>query len=61
MIWNEVQRTEIREAVLLFAGVAIGIPGLAIGASSVADAVRNRTGTGGSPSASPEQADSQPS
>lgn len=61
MIWNEVQRTEIRESVMLFAGAIIGIPGLAIGASSVAEAIRSRTGTGDSPSASPEPADSQPS
>ena len=61
VIWNEVQRTEIRESVLLFAGAIIGIPGLAIGASSVAEAIRSRTGTGDSPSASPQSADSPPS
>lgn len=61
MIWNEVQRPEIRESVMLFAGSVIGVPGLAIGASSVAEAIRNRSGTGGSPSPSPEPVDSPPS
>lgn len=34
----------IREAVLLLAGAVVGVPGLALGASSVAEAVRSRAG-----------------
>jgi hypothetical protein len=50
-------RPDVRESVLLLAATAVGIPGLALGASSVAEAVRSRAGTG-SPS---EQAPSGPS
>ena len=34
----------IREAVLLLAGAVVGVPGLALGASSVAASVRSRAG-----------------
>jgi hypothetical protein len=39
----------IREPVLLLAGAVVGVPGLALGASSVAESLRSRSGT---PSAS---------
>jgi hypothetical protein len=34
----------LREPVLLLAGAVVGVPGLALGASSVAEAVRSRGG-----------------
>jgi hypothetical protein len=34
----------VREAVLLLAGAVVGVPGLALGASSVAASVRSRAG-----------------
>lgn len=50
LIFTEAQRPEIREFVMVFGGVVAGIPGLAIGASSILDAVLRRGGTGASPS-----------
>jgi hypothetical protein len=56
MIFQEIQRSDIRESVLLFAGAVIGVPGLAVGATSVADALaRRRNGTDDS---QPQQAES---
>lgn len=49
LIFTEAQRPEIREFVMMFAGVVIGIPGLAVGASTVLETLR-RGGTGESPS-----------
>lgn len=49
IIFFEVQRPELRESVLVLGGAVIGVPGLAVGASSVAEAFR-RSGTGGSQS-----------
>lgn len=58
LVIHEVRfQPSIREPVLLLAGAVVGVPGLALGASSVAEAVRSRAGTG-SPS---EQAPSPPS
>jgi hypothetical protein len=51
---------QIREPVLLLAGAVVGVPGLALGASSVAEAVRSRAGTPG-PSGSSPVAPSPPS
>lgn len=53
-------RSELRESVLAFALVAIGFPGVAVGAPSLVDAVRSRAGTG-SPSESSPPAASPPS
>lgn len=48
VIFFEVQRPEIRESVLLFAGTVIGVPGLAVGATSIVEALaRRRDGTAG--------------
>ncbi len=38
----EVQRADIREAVLVLAAAAIGIPGLAVARASVAEAIASR-------------------
>jgi hypothetical protein len=43
----------IREPVLLLAGAVVGVPGLALGASSVAESLRSRAGTPSPPEASP--------
>jgi hypothetical protein len=51
LIFTEAQRPEVRESVMVFAGVIIGVPGLAVGATSLADALR-RGGTGTSQSSS---------
>lgn len=59
MAFLEVARPEIRESVLVFAASAVGIPGLALGWRTVADAVRSRTGTDG-PSGSPPPDPSPP-
>lgn len=45
LIFSEAQRPEVRESVMVFAGVIIGVPGLAVGATSLAEALR-RGGTG---------------
>lgn len=58
LIFLEVSRPEVRESVLILAGAVIGVPGLAVGASSIAEAVRSRVGTGSSPSAQAESASS---
>lgn len=60
LIFSEVQRAEVRESVLLFAGTVIGIPGLAVGFTSVVDAIsQRRAGTPDSPSPPPEPQASQ--
>lgn len=49
LIFMEVMRPEVREAVLLLGGSLVGVPGLAVGAASVAEAItQRRNGTGGS-------------
>lgn len=58
LIFLEVSRPEVRESVLILAGAVIGVPGLAVGASSIAEAVRSRAGTGSSPSPQVESASS---
>ena len=59
LIFLEAQRPEVREAVLLVGGAAIGIPGFAVAATSILEAmVTRRVGTGGSQSQPPEQAES---
>jgi len=51
LIFLEVQRQDIRLAVLLVGGAAIGIPGFAVGAASVLEALSlRRVGTPESPS-----------
>lgn len=58
VIFSEVQRAEIRESVLLFAGAVIGVPGMAVGFTSVVEALeRRRDGTGGSSPSQVESAD----
>lgn len=59
MIFLEILRPEIRDSVLILGGSLLGVPGLALGASSVAEAIRSRTGTGGPPASPP--ADPSPS
>lgn len=49
LILAEAQRPVIREFVMVFGGVVIGVPGLAVGASSVLRALL-RDGTDDSPS-----------
>lgn len=51
LIFSEVMRPEVRESVLVLAGSVIGVPGLAVGATSIAEAIasRRQSGTGGSP------------
>ena len=53
----------IREPVLLLAGAVVGVPGLALGASSVAESLRSRAGTPppSEPSPSPVSPPSPPS
>lgn len=46
----------IREPVLLLAGAVVGVPGLALGASSVAESLRSRGGTPGPPEPAPSPA-----
>ncbi len=59
LIFLEVTKPEVRESVLILAGTVIGVPGLAVGASTVAEAVTaRRNGTGGSPSQPAEPASS---
>jgi hypothetical protein len=43
----------LREPVLLLAGAVVGVPGLALGASSVAESLRSRAGTPSPPDPSP--------
>jgi hypothetical protein len=43
----------VREPVLLLAGAVVGVPGLALGASSVAEAVRSRAGMPSPPEPAP--------
>jgi hypothetical protein len=52
-------RSELRESVLVFAAVALGLPGVAVGAPSLVDAFRSRAGTG-SPSEPPPPSVSSP-
>jgi hypothetical protein len=62
LIFMEVSRPEIRESVLVLAGSVIGVPGLAVGATSIAEAIsRRRSGTDDSPSQPAEQASSSSS
>lgn len=51
-------RAELRESVLVFAAVAIGLPGVAVGAPSLVDAVRSRVGIGSPSEPSPPPASS---
>ncbi len=62
LIFTEVQRTELRESVLVLAAGIVGIPSAAIGARTVAEAWQGRQG-GTDPPSSPqaEVAPSQPS
>jgi hypothetical protein len=53
-------RSELRESVLAFALVAIGFPGVTVGAPSLVDAVRSRAGIG-SPSSPDPPVPSPPS
>lgn len=46
----------IHESVLLLAGAVVGVPGLALGASSVAESLRSRGGTPGPPEPAPSPA-----
>ena len=57
IIFVEVQRADIRESVLLFAGAIIGVPGLFVGAASVAEAIGRRDGTDDSSSRQARSAD----
>lgn len=51
LIFLEAQRPEVRGLVMLVGGAAIGIPGFAVGAASVAQAFsQRRAGTPESPS-----------
>jgi hypothetical protein len=46
LIFMEVSRPEIRESVLVFAGLVIGVPGLAVGKTTIVEAItRRRSGT----------------
>jgi len=61
LIFMEVTRPEVREAVLLLGGSLVGVPGLAVGAASVAGALtQRRNGTPGS-SQQPAEVPSSPS
>lgn len=62
LIFMEVSRPEVREAVLIFAASVTTVPGVAVGATSIVEAIaRHRDGTGGSPSVSAEPPVSQSS
>ena len=62
LIFMEVLRPEVRESVLLLGGTAIGVPGLAVGFSTVAEALAaRRGGTGGSTSQPAAEAPSRSS
>jgi hypothetical protein len=62
LIFLEVSRPEIRESVLLFAGIVIGIPGLAVGRTSIVEAIAaRRGGTDGLPQQRAESASSSSS
>lgn len=61
LIYLEVSRPEVRETVLVFGGIVISTPGLAIGFSSLAEAFQRRNGTGDSPSPQVESASSSSS
>lgn len=51
LVFMEVQRTEIRESVLAFCGSLLVVPGAAVGATAIVEALAGRrSGTGGSPS-----------
>lgn len=57
LIFSEVQHPEVRWIVLLLGGAAVGIPGVAVGLTSILDAYASRQiGTGGSPSEPPPRA-----
>lgn len=59
LIFMEVQRTELRESVLILAAGIVGAPAGFVGLQSVADAIAaRRGGTGGSSSSPPEVAPS---
>lgn len=53
IVFMEVRRPEIRDSVLVLGGSLLGVPGLALGASSIADALRRRGGTDGPPASPP--------
>ena len=53
MIFLEIRRPEIRDSVLVLGGSLLGVPGIALGASSIVEAVRARAGTGGPPGSPP--------
>jgi hypothetical protein len=62
LIFMEVSRPDIRESVLVLAGSVIGVPGLAVGATSIAEAVaRRRNGIDDSSPPSVASASSQSS
>lgn len=61
LIFMEVQHTEVRESVLVFAGSVIATPGVAVGLSSIAEAYRRHSGTGSLPSVPQDSASSQSS
>lgn len=58
LVFWEVSQPEIRDSVLILGGTLLGIPSAALGATSLAEAVLSRGGTG-SPS-SPSAADPAP-
>lgn len=59
LIFLEVQRADIRESVMIFAGTCIGIPGLSVGIASVVEAYKRQHGIDASPS-SPHSSVSSP-
>lgn len=50
LIFLEVQRADIRESVMIFAGTCIGVPGLSVGIASVVEAYKRQRGIDTSPS-----------
>jgi hypothetical protein len=61
LIFMEVQRTELRESVLILAAGIVGVPSAAVGAQALVDALAaRRTGTGES-SSSPQAGAASPS
>lgn len=53
LIFMEVQRSDLRESVLVLAAGIVGVPAAAVGAQSIADAITRRNGTAES-SSSPQ-------
>jgi hypothetical protein len=56
-----VEPSQVNEAFLVLGGSLVGVPGLALGASSVLDAIRSRAGTGGVSDSPPSDPSSPPS